>query len=52
MGGRRCVRHVDRPGSGADWSITSANAINNLGQIAGFGVHNGNPRLPSTPIQQ
>jgi len=41
------------PTSGADWSITSANAINNLGQIAGFGVHNGQTHaFLLTPIAQ
>jgi len=30
--------------SGAGWTLTSAQAINNLGQIAGVGLHNGQSR--------
>lgn len=31
------------PISGYGWTITSASAINDLGQIVGFGLHNGQP---------
>ena len=31
------------PVSGDGWTITSVSAINNLGQIVGFGSHNGQP---------
>ena len=31
------------PISGAGWTITGVSAINNLGQIAGVGSHNGQP---------
>jgi uncharacterized membrane protein len=38
-------------GSGAGWALTSANAINNRGQIVGLGVHNGQNRgFLMTPV--
>jgi uncharacterized membrane protein len=37
--------------SGAGWTLTSAGAINNRGQIVGVGLHNGQPRaFLMTPI--
>ena len=40
------------PVSGAGWNISTASAINNLGQIVGLGVHNGQNRAYLlTPIQ-
>jgi uncharacterized membrane protein len=32
------------PATGAGWTITTASAINNLGQIVGTGIHNGQTR--------
>lgn len=41
------------PVTGAGWTITSASAINNLGQIVGSGVHNGQARaFLLTPLAQ
>ena len=37
--------------SAADWTLTAINAINNVGQIAGVGVHNGVTRaFLMTPV--
>ena len=37
--------------SGAGWTLTSATAINNRGQIVGTGLHNGQPRgFLMTPV--
>ena len=41
------------PGSGEGWTITSVSGINNLGQIVGSGLRNGQPSpfvmAPMTP---
>jgi probable HAF family extracellular repeat protein len=51
-GGVYDLQSVLDPGTGAGWSISTASAINNLGQIVGLGVHNGQNRAYLlTPIQ-
>lgn len=43
-GGVYELRSLLDPVTGAGWSITSVAAINNLGQIVGTGIHNGQSR--------
>jgi len=51
-GGVFPLQQVLEPVSGAGWTITTASAINNAGQIVGLGVHNGlNRAYVMTPIQ-
>jgi uncharacterized membrane protein len=46
------LQSVLDPASGAGWTIATASAINNAGQIVGLGVHNGQNRAYLlTPIQ-
>jgi uncharacterized membrane protein len=47
------LQSVLEPVTGAGWTLSSASAINNLGQIVGSGVHNGQARaFLLTPIAQ
>jgi uncharacterized membrane protein len=52
-GGVFDLQSVLDPVTGAGWEISTASAINNLGQIVGLGVHNGQNRAYLlTPIAQ
>jgi uncharacterized membrane protein len=52
-GGVFDLQSVLDPATGTGWQISTASAINNLGQIVGLGVHNGQNRAYLlTPISQ